>query len=247
MAWLNRKHLFTGLLIMAICMILTAGSTHNVPVVVAEAEIPPPKVETQEQEENIFTDYKVKKGDTLGVIGKRLDTDWKSIASANDIEYPYTLEVNQVLAVPTDLYMFRIMKYIMILSPKIQPEKAERLARQYASVTAKNHSDPKAFVAISWQQNRFRISGINGDDIGHMQINYKYQIINKDRVGKISIEELNTNWRLNTELAAEHLVWCQNNHPKWNKNPWWACYNTSNPDNQPAYMDYVQPFINRMK
>ena len=41
--------------------------------------------------------YTVQKGDTLSKIGQKTGIDWKTIAKINNIKFPYTIKINQVL------------------------------------------------------------------------------------------------------------------------------------------------------
>lgn len=45
--------------------------------------------------------YTVKYGDTLSSIAAKFDMDWRDIAKANNLEEPYSLQVDQELIIPT--------------------------------------------------------------------------------------------------------------------------------------------------
>lgn len=44
--------------------------------------------------------YTVEEGDTLYAVGQKLGKDWKEIATLNDLEPPYSLNVGQELKLP---------------------------------------------------------------------------------------------------------------------------------------------------
>ena len=45
--------------------------------------------------------YTVKSGETLYVIGKKLNVDWRTIAEENNLEAPYSLKSGQKLQIPS--------------------------------------------------------------------------------------------------------------------------------------------------
>jgi LysM repeat protein len=48
---------------------------------------------------NLFS-YTVQKGDSLYSIGTKFDVSWQSIASQNNIQYPYTISIGEQLEIP---------------------------------------------------------------------------------------------------------------------------------------------------
>lgn len=47
-----------------------------------------------------FTDYVVKKGDTVFSIGQKSNIDWATIATLNSLEAPFKLSPGQILKLP---------------------------------------------------------------------------------------------------------------------------------------------------
>ena len=47
-----------------------------------------------------FTEYKVKKGDTLFTISKESGVEWTALATLNNLEPPFALQVNDTLRIP---------------------------------------------------------------------------------------------------------------------------------------------------
>jgi lipoprotein NlpD len=83
--------------------VLLAGcATHSPPPIVERAPIKKPPVAIKPKDTNQENDwrpdtYTVKKGDTLFAIGLEYGYDYKEIASANNINSPYTIKVGQQL------------------------------------------------------------------------------------------------------------------------------------------------------
>ncbi len=54
------------------------------------------------EEEQIYAQCYVRSGDTLSEIGQRCQTDWREIASLNEIEAPYRIDAGERLLLPED-------------------------------------------------------------------------------------------------------------------------------------------------
>lgn len=50
--------------------------------------------------EELFTEYKVKSGETLFTIAKDHNIEWTMLATINNLKAPFTLQVNQTLKIP---------------------------------------------------------------------------------------------------------------------------------------------------
>lgn len=139
-----------------------------------------------------------------------------------------------------------IAYYIQVLSPRLPDTQVQELANAYYLMSLLNDIDPKIIVAIAFQENSFRLSGISSNDIGHMQINYYWQIVRKKRINEITIEDLNDDWHLNIQLAIEHLKDCKQRHPESSSFPWWSCYNSPKPKHQKIYSHYVKRHLKKL-
>jgi len=206
------------------------------------------KIKKQTEEESFKSQqitYKVRRGDWLSLIGSKFNVDWKEIAKLNNLVAPYILHVGQILIIP-GINPEQIQHYIQILKPNIETIKKVKLANYYAFLCNKYKLNPKVFVSIAYQENSFHYSGISGNDIGHMQLNYYWQFVKNGRAEKYTIEEINTNWKLNAELAAQYLIECGKRHPRKNPLPSWVCYNSKTLENQEIYFQSVARHIGRL-
>lgn len=96
------------------CLLLTAVLTINAVRLVllnkgsetAPSKIPAvlgasdSRIQTQTPSSIGFSEYKIQKGDTLFNISQRLNLDWTTLASLNNIKSPYTLRVGQTIKIP---------------------------------------------------------------------------------------------------------------------------------------------------
>ncbi|HAG27627.1 TPA: hypothetical protein DCG61_02505 [Patescibacteria group bacterium] len=57
------------------------------------------EVDTKESNE-IFTEYKVKSGDTLFTIARDYNVEWTMLATINKLEAPFSLRVGQAIKIP---------------------------------------------------------------------------------------------------------------------------------------------------
>ena len=56
--------------------------------------------DTPTQPKKAFTDYTVKKGDTVFSIAQANNIDWTALATLNNLKAPFTLKPGQVLQIP---------------------------------------------------------------------------------------------------------------------------------------------------
>ena len=196
-------------------------------------------------EEPAIIGYVVKRGDFLSKIGDFYGINWRDLATFNDLKPPYALQVGQTINVPK-LQAGKVINYIKILDPKMEDDRATELGKHFFNICTKNGIDPKVFVAIAYQENRFRASGISKNDIGMLQLNYQWQFVNTGLYKKYTIEEINTNWKLNAELGVKHLVECQKANKVTDGLPVWTCYNSVDSVNGREYYDRVRPYLERL-
>ncbi len=52
------------------------------------------------QEQDLFIDYTVKKGQTVFSIAQEYNIDWTALATLNNLKAPFTLKPDQVLKIP---------------------------------------------------------------------------------------------------------------------------------------------------
>lgn len=200
----------------------------------------------EKSEQVVETKYVVRRGDWLSKIASQFGTDWRTLAALNDLKSPYILQVGQVLVLPGS-NAEQIARYILTLKA-LTPTEAAQLASHYAFLCNKYEIDPKVFVSIAFQENAFRRSGITNNDIGHFQINYVHQVINRNL--DYTIQELDENWKLNAQLAAKYLRECM---PKSKIEPRWSCFNSltpgteTEPGPQRIYAAAVQRHLTRLK
>lgn len=50
--------------------------------------------------DQLFTEYKVKAGDTLFTIAQENNVEWTMLATINNLKAPFTLQTNQTLKIP---------------------------------------------------------------------------------------------------------------------------------------------------
>lgn len=48
----------------------------------------------------VFTEYQVKKGDTLFTISKEFGSEWTTLATLNNLKPPFNLSIGQTLKIP---------------------------------------------------------------------------------------------------------------------------------------------------
>lgn len=50
--------------------------------------------------QNLFIEYKVKKGDTIYAIGQQYGVEWTTLATLNGLQPPFELKIGQVVKIP---------------------------------------------------------------------------------------------------------------------------------------------------
>lgn len=140
-----------------------------------------------------------------------------------------------------------IRKYIETLHPKISAERAEELSIFYSGVTREKELDPKLLVAIAFQENSFRIQGIHNNDIGHMQLNYYWQVVRRGKAPDLTIEKLDKDWQLNVSLAVEYLEEIRSKYSNRPGDHWWAYYNAYGKTPRKEYEKRIEKHLKKLE
>lgn len=81
------------LVIRAGYMLISGGDkTKSSPQVLGATDTP--------SQQQVFTEYKVKTGDTLFTISKDNNMQWTALATLNNLKAPFTLHTGQILKIP---------------------------------------------------------------------------------------------------------------------------------------------------
>lgn len=135
-------------------------------------------------------------------------------------------------------------KYILLLSPKTK--NAQELGSHIKFTAETFGVDSKLLIAIAFQESSFRTDIISNNDLGLFQLNYGYQIVGKNR--PYTIEEIVTDWKLNSILAAQHLRECMavKRDPK-TKLESWTCYHSFTYEKALVYQYHVNRHLRKLE
>ena len=59
-----------------------------------------PEAGTTEEPEPSYTEYKIRRGDTISVIARRFKVDMAELLELNEIDDPRRIQIGQVLKIP---------------------------------------------------------------------------------------------------------------------------------------------------